>query len=106
MVERVRRPNPAGGRPPRTTRAPARPASAVAAGAELVLVCGGDGTVAACAGALAGTGVAMAVMPAGTGNLLARNLGIPLELVDGARDRLRQHERQLDVLDAGDRGSW
>ena len=64
-------------------------AAAVAAGAKLVLVCGGDGTVAACAGALADTGVAMALLPDGTGNLLARNLGIPLEPSERAGPRLR-----------------
>ncbi|MEO7285839.1 MAG: diacylglycerol kinase family protein, partial [Jatrophihabitantaceae bacterium] len=78
-------------------------AEAVAAGAKLVLVCGGDGTVAACAGALAGTGVTMAVVPDGTGNLLARNLGIPLDQVEALEAAFGQHERQIDVLDAGDR---
>lgn len=78
-------------------------AEAVAAGAKLVLVCGGDGTVAACAGALAGTGVAMAVLPDGTGNLLARNLGIPLDPSEALDLAFGQHQRQLDVLDAGDR---
>jgi diacylglycerol kinase family enzyme len=75
---------------------------AVADGAKLLLVCGGDGTVTACAGALAGTGVAMAVLPDGTGNLLARNLGIPLELPDALEVAFGGSDRQLDVLAAGD----
>ena len=52
---------------------------AVADGANLVVACGGDGTVRACIQAAAGTDAAVGIMPAGTGNLLARNLGIPLD---------------------------
>ena len=77
-------------------------AAAVAAGARLVLVCGGDGTVAACAGALAGTGVAMAVVPVGTGNLLARNLDIPLELPEALDVAFGTAERVIDVLEAAE----
>jgi YegS/Rv2252/BmrU family lipid kinase len=51
--------------------------SAVSAGVGLVLACGGDGTVTACAEGVSGTGVPLAVVPLGTGNLLARNLGLP-----------------------------
>lgn len=47
-------------------------------GAAVVLVAGGDGTVRAASERLAGTGVPMAIVPSGTGNLLARNLGLPL----------------------------
>lgn len=51
---------------------------AVASGAERVIVAGGDGTLSAAAQALAGTDVAMAVLPAGTLNHFAKDLKVPL----------------------------
>ena len=51
-------------------------AEAIAQGADLVIAAGGDGTVRAVAEGLRDTGVAMALLPSGTGNLLARNLDI------------------------------
>lgn len=47
------------------------------AGTPLVVVVGGDGTVRAAARVLAGTGILLGIVPAGTGNLLAAALGIP-----------------------------
>jgi hypothetical protein len=55
---------------------------AMAGGAAVLVVAGGDGTVMACANALGGTGMAVAVLPCGPGNLLARNLGLPMHLGD------------------------
>ncbi|MFC4145189.1 diacylglycerol/lipid kinase family protein [Micromonospora mangrovi] len=70
---------------------------AVRAGAEVVFACGGDGTVMACVTALAGTDVALAVLPQGTGNLLAANLGLSNDLAAGLAVAVERGKRRLDV---------
>jgi len=52
---------------------------ALEAGANAVLVAGGDGTVRAVSEAMAGSGIPLTIVPSGTGNLLARNLRLPLD---------------------------
>jgi diacylglycerol kinase family enzyme len=76
---------------------------AVAEGAGVVFACGGDGTVMACAGVLAGTGVALAILPSGTGNLLATNLGLPSDVADGIAMATGGQRRLIDVGVVGDR---
>jgi diacylglycerol kinase (ATP) len=70
---------------------------AVERGADVVLACGGDGTVRAVAEALAGTGVAMGLVPAGTGNLLARTVGSPDNVTAATRIALTGDDRKIDV---------
>jgi YegS/Rv2252/BmrU family lipid kinase len=57
----------------------------IAAGARAVIVGGGDGTLSQCAGQLAGTDVAMGVLPLGTGNTFARSLGVAPDLDEAAQ---------------------
>jgi YegS/Rv2252/BmrU family lipid kinase len=71
--------------------------SAVAAGADLVLACGGDGTVTACAEGLADSGVPLGILPMGTGNLLARNVGLPDDLDGALAVALGDGEQKLDT---------
>ena len=71
---------------------------ALAEGASAVLASGGDGTVRAVAEALRGTRVPLAVVPQGTGNLLARNLGMPLNRLDEAvRAAFTGRTRAIDL---------
>ena len=70
---------------------------AIAEGAQVVFVCGGDGTVRSCVEGVAGTGAALAVLPAGTGNLLATNLGLPDDPAAGVQVVLEAGRRRIDI---------
>ncbi|QIK74823.1 YegS/Rv2252/BmrU family lipid kinase [Nocardioides piscis] len=73
-------------------------------GTDLVLVCGGDGTVREACAELAGTGIPVGIIPAGTGNLLARNLGIPLYLRSAIDVALNGQDRAIDLVDVSGDG--
>ena len=72
--------------------------AAAVAGADLVMVCGGDGTVREVCAELAGTGIPIGIIPAGTGNLLARNLDIPLFLRAAIDIALTGQDRAIDMV--------
>jgi YegS/Rv2252/BmrU family lipid kinase len=72
-------------------------AQAVVAGLDAVAVFGGDGTTMQAAGALVGTDVALALIPGGTGNVLAGNLRIPSDPVRAARLLFRGRRRVIDL---------
>ncbi len=67
-------------------------------GANLVIVCGGDGTVREVCAELAGTGIPVGIVPAGTGNLLARNLDIPLYIRAAIDIALTGQDRAIDMV--------
>ena len=67
-------------------------------GADLVIVCGGDGTVREVCAELAGTGIPVGIIPAGTGNLLARNLDIPLFIRAAIDIALNGQDRAIDMV--------
>jgi diacylglycerol kinase (ATP) len=69
----------------------------VETGANLVIIGGGDGTLSVCAGYLVNTPVAMGVLPMGTGNTLARSLGISLDLAGAAQTIARGHVERMDT---------
>jgi diacylglycerol kinase family enzyme len=78
---------------------------AVAAGARLVFAAGGDGTVWACAKALSGTGIPLAIVPLGTANLTARALGIPSRAERALEAGFGGRDRQIDLARAGGDGA-
>ncbi|CAI9402514.1 diacylglycerol kinase family protein [Aestuariimicrobium sp. T2.26MG-19.2B] len=71
---------------------------AIAAKADLVLAAGGDGTVRIVAGELAGSGVPLALIPSGTANLLAHNLGVPTDLDAALALALDGRPSAIDLL--------
>ena len=82
---------------PKSRKARKRARKAAKAGADLVFAWGGDGTVQRCVDALAGRKAALAVIPAGTSNLLASALGIPEDRDEAVRVGLEGDRRTLDT---------
>ena len=72
-------------------------AKAVKDGCDVVVAVGGDGGVGLVATALAETGVPLGIIPTGTGNLLAGNLGIPRDTTKAARTVLNGRIKRIDL---------
>ena len=81
----------------------ARAAVLAAKGAPLVIAAGGDGTMSAVGGALAGTDTALGILPLGTLNHLARDLGIAFDLDQAAAVIAAGHRRRIDTVSVNDR---
>lgn len=77
--------------------APERARKLLKKGVDLIFVWGGDGTVQRVIDAVAGAPVALAILPAGTANLFATNLGIPKDLEEAVTIGLHGSRRLLDV---------
>ena len=69
----------------------------IAEGAQMVIAGGGDGTLSMCANYLAGTPVALAALPLGTGNTFARSVGLPIQLEDAIQTIAEGHIEAIDV---------
>jgi diacylglycerol kinase (ATP) len=82
---------------PKSRKAPAQVRRALDEGAELVFAWGGDGMVQQCVDVLAGSDVSLAIIPAGTANLFASNLGIPKDIEQAVALGLRGERRRFDV---------
>ena len=65
---------------------------------DLVVCAGGDGTVRIVADGLARSGIPMGIVPAGTGNLLARNLNLPLQEAAAVEVAFGGHTRAIDLI--------
>ena len=64
-------------------------------GADVVIAVGGDGTVRTVASAVSSTGHALGIIPIGTGNLFARNMGVPVDDIDAALTVATSHGSRL-----------
>jgi diacylglycerol kinase (ATP) len=73
-------------------------ASAVEQQVDLVVAAGGDGTVRVVADGLANSGIPMGIVPSGTANLLARNLGIPMAETEAIEVALSGRTRTIDLI--------
>jgi diacylglycerol kinase (ATP) len=82
---------------PKSKYAPERVEKALADGAETIFVWGGDGMVQRAVDAMSGTDARLAILPAGTANLFASNLGIPDDIGEAVQVGLSGRERRLDL---------
>jgi diacylglycerol kinase (ATP) len=82
---------------PKSRKLPKLVRQALDEGAELVFAWGGDGTVQRCVDVLAGSGTPLAIVPAGTANLLATDLELPTEIPAAVRVGLSGTRRAIDV---------
>ena len=81
----------------KSRRAPEYARRAAERGVDVLFVWGGDGTVQRCIDAVAGTDTAVAILPAGTANLLAMNLKIPDDITEAVRIGLHGDRRRMDT---------
>lgn len=77
--------------------------SAIEKKCDAVLAAGGDGTINETAAALCGTGVVLGILPCGSGNGLARHLGIPIDLREGLKVIHEDHPADIDYATVNDR---
>jgi diacylglycerol kinase (ATP) len=84
---------------PKSRKAPAKVRHALHSEPDLLVIWGGDGMVQRCVDVLAaeGSDVPVAIIPAGTANLFATNLGIPHDLPQAVRVALRGGRRRIDA---------
>ena len=82
---------------PKSRLAPKRVRKALDAGAELIFVWGGDGMVQRCIDTVAGSDATLAIVPAGTANLFASNLGIPKDIKAAVALGVNGPRRKLDL---------
>src|SRR6185503_7559707 len=82
---------------PKSKKAPKQVERALRQGADLIFVWGGDGMVQRCVDVVAGTDATIAIMPAGTANLFASNLGMPKHIDAAVEVGLTGERRKLDV---------
>jgi YegS/Rv2252/BmrU family lipid kinase len=82
---------------PKSSKAPREVRRALRAGADVVFAWGGDGMVQRCVDVLAGSETDLAIIPAGTANLFATNLGIPKSIPEAVALGLRGARRRLDL---------
>ena len=71
-------------------------------GDELLVVGGGDGSISAAASALAGSKTALGILPLGTLNHFARDLGLPTDIAEAAQLIARGRKRRVDVAEMND----
>jgi len=77
----------------------ARAADHVKKGVELIIAAGGDGTMGSVAGELAGSKAVMGIMPLGTLNHFARDLGIPFDIAEAAKVIAQAKTRKVDIAE-------